>query len=126
MTELPVPRRRENTMKMKIIPEAQRVRLVFSEDHPWNRDNFFTLTDTFASEILTEHKISGLPLVFDLSSLKYIDSLLVTVLVRTLRAVPREHVIVYTREKAITNILIQLGLDSLIILAGPGAVVTQG
>ena len=101
-------------MKIEFIAENGWTRVVFVEQKQIEKATFIENMDALSNRVKTEYLAHPQPLVFDMSTLAYIDSQVVTILVQTIRLAPKEKIGLIATSPAIVDILELLGLDNLI------------
>lgn len=81
---------------------------------PWHRSNFFALVDTWYEKIREAYERDRRPIVFDLSDLAQVDSILTSLIIRTVRMADEHRNALIAPNAEIRGIMALLGIDKLI------------
>ena len=80
----------------------------------WKIHNFFPLVDSMFRQIEENHKQVGGRLLFDLSSLSYFDSTMVSLILRSVRLTGEEKNALVVSDERTRDILSLLGINRLV------------
>jgi anti-anti-sigma regulatory factor len=101
-------------MKLTITPQKKSLRFLFERESPDERPNLFHQINPMAERIIAEYKKTKSAVVFDISGLESIDSAFISVLVRSIKAIPWERVTILVGSDAIMKLLEELGIPSMV------------